>query len=154
MAVSGRKDLIVVSPIGWMSHWSSVYVGILKKYVLTPAKGMPLHQDRWTCQGEGKQAESKNYLLPSPSMYTATRWCDPDLGWFCQPEMIQIWGWSFHLNHLSICTFKKMSSQVCSDAWVLVPDYFEVHIQVNSLGDRVLVVESLIHARFALPMRK
>ena len=63
--------------------FSSIYAGIPKEQDLVPGKeGLPQQQDRWTCQGEWRQAGKKQKLPSSTSFQVGNNQrCGQDLGW-------------------------------------------------------------------------
>jgi hypothetical protein len=68
-AVSQWKDPVSSSCSAHKARclgWSSVYTGILKKYALMPVKGHSIRVDELASESGGKQAKSKNFLLPCP----------------------------------------------------------------------------------------
>lgn len=73
------------------SHWSLVYVGSLKKLLMSVKKCRSRSNriDRLASKSEGKQAKNpKSFHLPSLFLQAATRRCGPDLGWVFLLQMI------------------------------------------------------------------
>lgn len=47
------------------------------------------HTDELVSKSEGKQAKSQSFLFPRTFKQSVSRRCEPDLGWFFTPQMIQ-----------------------------------------------------------------
>jgi hypothetical protein len=63
-------------------RWSSVYIGILKKWLLIPVKEcLSSWMGEFVSESEGKQAKNKGFLLLCPFIYIVSRRCGPYLEW-------------------------------------------------------------------------